>query len=107
MHPGLRDAGSSISQFGTIWSNPGRCTFTDCGLVNLVWALARAGSGASEGRAGWQLRARKRRAGSVLKPKQSTGERCLDPMSSLQFPVASPPTLLSWLLAHCTSQTAL
>lgn len=38
-------AGLSISQFGTVWSNPGRCTFTDCGLVNLVWALEQAGSG--------------------------------------------------------------
>jgi len=38
-------AGSSISQFGTVWSNPGPSTFTDCGLVNLVWALELPGSG--------------------------------------------------------------
>ena len=53
MHPGLRDGRLSISQFGTIWSNPSRCTFTDCGLVNLVWALAQTGSGpVRDGQAG-------------------------------------------------------
>lgn len=39
------DAGLSTAQFGTVWRDPGRWTFTDCRLVNLVWALAQAGSG--------------------------------------------------------------
>lgn len=43
--PWAVEAGLSIAQFGTVWRDPGRCTFTDCGLVNLVWALAQAGSG--------------------------------------------------------------
>jgi hypothetical protein len=45
---------------------------------------------ASERWADRQLRARKRRAGSVLKLKQSTGERCRRPMSSLTLPCRVP-----------------
>jgi hypothetical protein len=57
---------------------------------------------ASGGRAGWQLRARKRRAGSVLKPKPSTGERCLCPWplsSSLSRP-HQPCYPGCWRIAH-------
>jgi hypothetical protein len=66
----------------SIWydlEQPCRCTLTDCGLVNLVKGASAAWQRASEGRADRQLRARKRRAGGVLKPKRPTEERCLVP----------------------------
>jgi hypothetical protein len=105
--PWFTPAGLSISQFGYDLKEP--CSFTDCGLVNLVWALAQG----SQRPLSRQLTARERRtpyawARIVTKCRRSSLMGSGVPPMSLMFaPLSHPPPTTPCTALHRNSPTTL